>query len=439
MAVLLSAVPALAQHTPPSWWKGNLHTHSLWSDGNDFPESIVGWYADRGYHFLALSDHNVLSRGVQWMPIDEVEERSRGFAMDKYMSRFGESWVETRTNPEGVREVRLKPIGEYRTLFERAGEFMLLEAEEITGYAGDGRAIHINATNLVSLIEPADAGTVKEVLAATLSAAEHQRRTHGRPVLLHVNHPNYKWGVTAEDLAEVLELQFFEIWNGVDGDNDPGDGYRPSTETIWDIASTLRIAGLDSPPLLGLATDDSHTYHLQSPRAFPGRAWVMVRSELLTPESIIGAMERGDFYSSSGVELRDVSFDGRALALEIQPVEGESYTTRFIGSRRGVSLEGRYRTDENGEILETTLDYTTPDGPQIGEVFAEVDGLRPRYELSGDELFVRAVVTSTGVPEFPSRESTNKKAWTQPVGWRGWIEDVPRPWSSVADGVVADE
>jgi hypothetical protein len=20
----------------PRWWKGNLHTHSLWSDGNDF-------------------------------------------------------------------------------------------------------------------------------------------------------------------------------------------------------------------------------------------------------------------------------------------------------------------------------------------------------------------------------------------------------------------
>ncbi|MFN0066994.1 MAG: hypothetical protein ACKVYV_05090, partial [Limisphaerales bacterium] len=22
---------------PPRWWKGNLHTHSFWSDGDDFP------------------------------------------------------------------------------------------------------------------------------------------------------------------------------------------------------------------------------------------------------------------------------------------------------------------------------------------------------------------------------------------------------------------
>ena len=47
----------------PRWFKGNLHTHSLWSDGDDYPEMIADWYARHGYHFLALSDHNVLARG----------------------------------------------------------------------------------------------------------------------------------------------------------------------------------------------------------------------------------------------------------------------------------------------------------------------------------------------------------------------------------------
>lgn len=47
----------------PRWWKGNLHTHSLWSDGQEFPKVIVDWYKRHGYHFLALSDHNVLSAG----------------------------------------------------------------------------------------------------------------------------------------------------------------------------------------------------------------------------------------------------------------------------------------------------------------------------------------------------------------------------------------
>ena len=51
----------------PQYYKGNIHTHSLWSDGNDFPEMIAEWYRTHGYNFLALSDHNVLSEGARWM------------------------------------------------------------------------------------------------------------------------------------------------------------------------------------------------------------------------------------------------------------------------------------------------------------------------------------------------------------------------------------
>jgi hypothetical protein len=34
----------------PHWFKGNLHTHTPWSDGNDYPEMVVDWYAQRGIH-----------------------------------------------------------------------------------------------------------------------------------------------------------------------------------------------------------------------------------------------------------------------------------------------------------------------------------------------------------------------------------------------------
>lgn len=59
LAACVSAPP------PPEvtarWWKGNLHTHSLWSDGDDYPEMILDWYKAHGYHFAALSDHNTLN------------------------------------------------------------------------------------------------------------------------------------------------------------------------------------------------------------------------------------------------------------------------------------------------------------------------------------------------------------------------------------------
>ena len=57
------------------WWKGNLHTHTLWSDGDDFPEMVAEWYRTRDYNFLALSDHNVLSQGMRWMKAVDIQRR----------------------------------------------------------------------------------------------------------------------------------------------------------------------------------------------------------------------------------------------------------------------------------------------------------------------------------------------------------------------------
>lgn len=42
------------------WYKGNLHAHSYWSDGHDFPEMIACWFKDHGYDFLAFTEHDRL-------------------------------------------------------------------------------------------------------------------------------------------------------------------------------------------------------------------------------------------------------------------------------------------------------------------------------------------------------------------------------------------
>ena len=78
------------------WYRGNTHTHSLWSDGNDFPDMIADWYRSHGYHFLALSDHNILSAGDRWFAQDEIVKRGHPEALEKYRQRFGDDWVETQ-------------------------------------------------------------------------------------------------------------------------------------------------------------------------------------------------------------------------------------------------------------------------------------------------------------------------------------------------------
>lgn len=429
MWLLTGAV--IGADSAPRWWKGNLHTHTLWSDGDEFPEVVAAWYRDHGYHFLALSDHNVLLQGERWINLTNVAARTKGEpwrgrahapadAFGNYLRRYGTNWVETRRHPtNGEAQVRLKPLGEVRALVESAGRFLMLPAEEITHSAANRKAVHLGAINLIEWMPTQDGATVPEVIARTLRAVNESAARLGTPVLVHVNHPNYKWGVTAEDLAAVVEENFFEVWNGVDGDNDPGDTFHPPTDELWDIANALRIAAFNAPPLFAVATDDSHDYQGTKLRAQPGRAWVMVRSRSLTPESLIRAMNAGDFYASTGVTLSEVNFDPRTrrLSLRIAPQRGERFVTRFIGTRRGANLHGRARCDAAGRVLETTLDYRTDSGPQIGEVLAEAKGRTPGYTLRGDELYVRAVVTSSGAPDVPSTEFPFKRAWTQPVGW----------------------
>jgi hypothetical protein len=140
----------------PRWWKGNLHTHTLWSDGRDYPEMVVEWYKQHGYHFLALSDHNVLLQGQNW--IDVTDKRAGVEVFNKYLERFGDSWVERRT-VDGKLQVRLKPLNEFRCLFEEPGRFLLIQAEEITQ-----KKAHLNAINLREVIPPYEADGALEVM-----------------------------------------------------------------------------------------------------------------------------------------------------------------------------------------------------------------------------------------------------------------------------------
>jgi hypothetical protein len=47
---------------PGQWFKGCLHLHSTASDGDRTPEEVIDYYRARGYHFLAFTDHGVLSK-----------------------------------------------------------------------------------------------------------------------------------------------------------------------------------------------------------------------------------------------------------------------------------------------------------------------------------------------------------------------------------------
>jgi hypothetical protein len=406
----------------PRWFKGNLHTHSLWSDGNDYPEMIVDWYVRHGYQFLALSDHNVLSQGAKWVPIKDANRRAKQDGFARYRERFGDAWVETRME-KGEREVRLKPLGEFRHLFEQPGRFLLIQGEELTDRF-ERKPIHMNASNVLEAIKPQGGGSVVETMKNNLTAVEEQAERFGQPMLTHLNHPNFGYAITAEELAMVTKEHFFEVYNGHPSVHHLGDETHAGVERMWDVINTLRIAEMGEEPVYGLGNDDSHNY-FGTGGASPGRGWIMVRARFLTPEPIIRAIEEGDFYASSGVSLRDVRFDpkSRTLEVEIDPEAGVRYSTQFIGTLRDYDRTRKPVKDKDGKPLPVTQRYSN----DVGKVLSSVEGTSARYVLTGDELYVRAVVTSSQSPENPSFPNQKAQAWTQPVGWKKAETQDPAP------------
>jgi hypothetical protein len=247
------------------------------------------------------------------------------------------------------------------------------------------------------------------------NAVSKQEAETGQPILAHLNHPNFGWAITAENIARVVEGNFMEVYNGHPSINHRGGGPRPGDERLWDIANTIRIDQLDARPVYGVATDDSHTYHGRRNNG-PGRGWIMVRAAALTPAALIGAMRAGDFYASSGVTLRTLAYDAEAgvLELEVEPDGDAAFTIDFIGTRESYDRTSEPVRDKEGNPRD---DITRQYSPDVGAVLKSVAGRKARYKLRGDELFVRATITSDQAAENPSYKGQLQKAWTQPVGW----------------------
>jgi hypothetical protein len=321
LSALVAAVPLQqppASATKPTqgiWYKGNTHTHTLNSDGDSTPEDVVRWYREHRYQFLVLTDHNFLTSVDGLNALHGADER-----------------------------------------------FLVIKGEEVTDRLGE-KALHINGLDVSTTVPPQGGTSVTEILQRNVDAI---RQANGIP---HINHPNFRWSITKEELGQVRNNKLFEIFNGHPQVNNLGGGGVADLEQAWD-------AILSSGTLLyGLAVDDAHTFKDpgNASVAGPGRGWVMVRAPRLEARAILNALERGEFYATTGVELSDYRIDSRRMTVEVKPTMYSKYRIQFIGS--------------NGRMLR-----------EVAEPSAS-------YEIRGDEGYVRARVL----------ESNGQLAWCQPA------------------------
>ncbi|MCK0158789.1 histidinol-phosphatase [Cellulophaga sp. F20128] len=372
------------EETKATWYKGNLHTHTYWSDGDEFPEVVLDWYKAKDYDFVALTDHNTIAEGEKWKIIanDSIYQN----AFKNYLETYGEDWVEYKID-SGRTHVKLKTYQEYRDYTEEKGAFLVIRSEEITDKY-EGKHMHMNATNIQSKISPQGGNSMAEVMQNNIDAVLQQRQETGVPIMPHINHPNFHYSITLDDMISLRGERFFEVYNGHPSVHNMGDSTHISTEKMWDMINISYIEA-GKPLMYGLATDDSHQYHRKGNKwSNAGRGWVMVQADTLSAKSLILSMEAGNFYATTGVTLKKVEIENKELAVAVEAEEGVSYSISFIGCKKGET-----------EPME----------------FKKVAGIQGSFTITNDILFVRSKITSSKLQDNPIENILYESAWTQPI------------------------
>ncbi len=428
IAVLASPPVQAAEGLP--WFRGQLHAHSYWSDGRAFPEQAVDAYKQRGYHFLSLTDHNRFPEDAgYWCKVSDEDgswpPKVSHEMFNAYVQSFGEEWVETRTDGPDT-YVRLKTYAEVKARFEEPGKFLLMPGVEITQTL-NGVAVHQNYINL-PLVLPCITGaelvqklegeqTVVDLLRPNAAEARQAAAERQAPYLFMLDHPFWVYyDIVAQNLIDCPEIRFFEVCNG-------GSEYAPHPQALsytpgkfWDAVNAFRrIQGQDL--LYGIGSDDAHFYDPQriDNDGGVGDAWVMVRAEALAPELLLAAMQRGDFYATTGVLLEDVAFTeaDKTLRVKVKPEEGAAYRIHFITTKQGFDpAVTEIASPAEGDRPARTVPVYSED---IGRLVKTVDGAEAEYTLEADDLYVRACIESDRLGKFTRHFHPEvQTAWTQP-------------------------
>lgn len=257
---------------PRGFVKGQLHAHTSQSaDSKTPPGDVQRWYEQHGYDFVVFTDHNRITDTP-------------------------DTTVLTMPGVELTRNLRLcepPPL---------PNKHCLLHMNALFTSVTDG------PVDVADLVGPSR----RDVYRGEIARA---RKLGGLPML---NHPNMESTADEALLAELAkdDLALLEVGNMSWDSESAGDATQPSTERLWD---RLLLRGLR---IFATVTDDAHHYGDAAALAASGQrpfvgdlGFVVVRAEK-NAAAIRAAVERGDFYGSSGVVFSKIEMGPSAIVLE---------------------------------------------------------------------------------------------------------------------------
>ena len=289
-----------------NWYKGNLHSHTVNSDGKLTPEESVRLFKEHGYSFLCFSEHDLYT-----------DYRSEFDCEDFIILPGLEASVmlcEEEAPHKKLKVHHIHGILGTEQMQKAAGEHVFRERE---------------------FVKPA------KLYGTWDGAVEAQKLCDylkSRGCLTIYNHPVWS-RVEAEEFIETEGLWAIEIFNyGTVNESNTGYDYLS-----WD--RMLR----HGKRITAVAADDNHNEGFFDDAC---GGYIVVRADRLSHEEILKNMIIGNYYSSSGPESYDWGIKDKTAWVECSPV----YRIDFIagnhindgralvcGSYQGTLQRGEYK------------------------------------------------------------------------------------------------
>ena len=268
------------------WCKANLHCHTLLSDGCLTPEEIKERYMAHGYDVVAFSDHEILHDNSRltdehFVALTAVEYSINGHA---------DHWRDEQTIH--INLVSRDPHNTYHVAASNrnAGRYYERFKEE---YRCDGYDRVFTAESINETI----------------------RRANEAGFLVQLNHPNWSLD-TREDYMQIEGLWSLEILN-----------YCTELETATEYCPIIYEDMLNHGKRLYCTMgDDNHNDGKKDFGSYGGVTYIGV--DELTYDEVYGAMEKGNFYCSSGPKIHSLYVEDDKVVLDCDPAMNVVLTSR---------------------------------------------------------------------------------------------------------------
>ena len=263
-----------------SFYKANLHMHTTVSDGRMTPEETKEEYKKRGYSVVAYTDHEGLVPHAELTDESFVAITSYEVATNSGITpadfRFEKTYHLNLYSKDPHKDV--SPVFNMALLWiEKVAQFMSDEAKAVDW----PREYTIDSMN--------------ELIA----------RVKEEGFFVCFCHPN--WSLQNYcDYAGLKGLWGVECYNTCSTIH----GYPDTMQPIDDL---LRLGEKVFP----VAADDAHGSKEDTNDCFGG--FVMIKAEKLDYDTIIKALEKGDFYASSGPTIEELYLENGVLHIKTSP------------------------------------------------------------------------------------------------------------------------